>query len=59
MMIRLLLVFFIFSVLINLSIIAWRALSGKEKWSMVKTILYSVLVSLLAVSVMAVIVILF
>ncbi len=58
-MIRLLLVFFIFSVLINLSIIAWRALSGKEKWSMVKTILYSVLVSLLAVSVMAVIVILF
>jgi hypothetical protein len=58
-MIRLLLVFFIFSVLINFSIIAWRALSGKEKWSMVKTILYSVLVSLLAVSVMAVIVILF
>ena len=58
-MIRLWLVFFIFTILINFSIIAWRALSGKEKWSMVKTILYSVLVSLLAVSVMAVIVILF
>jgi hypothetical protein len=58
-MIKLLFVFFIFAVLINFSIIAWRALSGKEKWSTVKTILYSVLVSLLAVSVMAVIVILF
>ena len=58
-MIRLWLVFFIFTILINFSIISWRALSGKEKWSMVKTILYSVLVSLLAVSVMTVIVILF
>jgi hypothetical protein len=58
-MIKLLLVFFIFAVLINFSIIAWRALSGKEKWSKVKTILYSALVSLLAISIMTVIVILF
>ena len=58
-MIRLWLMFFMFAIIIHFSIIAWRALSGKEKWSTVKTILYSALVSLLAVSVMTAIVILF
>jgi hypothetical protein len=58
-MIRLWLVFIVFAVLIHFSIVSWRALSGKEKWSLTKTLGYSIIVSLLAVAVMTTIVILF
>ena len=58
-MIRLWLVFFIFAVLIHFSIISWRSLSGKEKWSLTKTLGYSIIVSLLAVLAMMLMVVLF
>jgi hypothetical protein len=58
-MIRLWLVFIILSVLIYLGITAWRKLEGRERWSLTKSIGYSILVSLLALAVMTTIVILF
>lgn len=58
-MIRILLTFIIFAVLIHLSITSWRALSGKEKWDLTKTMFYSIVVSLLAVAAMFGLVILF
>jgi hypothetical protein len=58
-MIRLWLTFIVFAVLIHFSIVAWRALSGKERWSLTKTLGYSIIVSLLAVAVMTGIVIAF
>ena len=58
-MIRLWLAFAIFAVLIHFGITAWRNLNGKERWTLTKSIAYSILVSLLAGLVMTVIVILF
>ena len=58
-MIRLWLAFAIFAVLIHFGITAWRNLNGKERWTLTKSIAYSILVSLLALMVMTVIVILF
>ena len=58
-MIRLWLVFAVFAVLIHFGITAWRNLNGKERWTLTKSITYSILVSLLAVLAMTVIVILF
>ena len=58
-MIRLWLVFAILAVLIHLGITAWRNLNGQERWTLTKSVTYSVGVALLAVLVMTVIVILF
>jgi hypothetical protein len=58
-MIRLWLVFAILAVLIHLGITAWRNLNGKERWTLTKSVTYSMVVALLAVLAMAVIVILF
>jgi hypothetical protein len=58
-MIRLWLAFAILAILIHLGITAWRNLNGKERWTLTKSIAYSILVSLLALMVMTVIVILF
>ena len=58
-MIRLWLVFIVFAILIHFSIVSWRALSGKEQWTLTKSIGYSIIVSLLAVLVMTILVILF
>ena len=58
-MIRLWLVFAILAVLIYVGITAWRNLNGKERWSLTKSIAYSILVSLLTLAVMTTIVILF
>lgn len=58
-MIRLWLVWIVFAVLIHFSIVSWRALSGKEKWALTKTVSYSIIVSLLAIVVMMFIVVLF
>jgi hypothetical protein len=58
-MIRLWLAFAILTVLIHLGITAWRKMEGKERWTLTKSIAYSILVSLLAVLAMTVIVILF
>lgn len=58
-MIRLWLVFAILAVLIHLGITAWRNLNGKERWTLTKSVTYSMVVALLAVLAMTVIVILF
>lgn len=58
-MIRLWLVFAILAVVIHFGITAWRNMTGKERWTLTKSVTYSVGVALLAVLVMTVIVILF
>jgi hypothetical protein len=58
-MIRLWLAFAILAVLIHLGITVWRKMEGKERWTLTKSIAYSILVSLLALMVMTAIVILF
>jgi hypothetical protein len=58
-MIRLWLAFAILAGLIHFGITAWRKLNGRERWTLTKSIAYSILVSLLALIVMTVIVILF
>jgi hypothetical protein len=58
-MIRLWLAFAILAILIHLGITAWRKIEGKERWTLTKSIAYSILVSLLALMVMTAIVILF
>lgn len=58
-MIRLWLVFAVFAVLIHFGIIAWRKMEGKERWSLTKTVFYSIIVSLLALVVMTALVVLF
>jgi hypothetical protein len=58
-MIRLWLAFAVFAALIHFGITAWRNLNGKERWTLTKSIAYSIIVSLLAVLAMGVLVILF
>lgn len=58
-MIRLWLVFAVLAVLIHLGITVWRKMEGKERWTLTKSVTYSIIVALLAVLVMTVIVILF
>jgi hypothetical protein len=58
-MIKLWLAFAIFAVLIHFGISAWRKMEGKERWTLTKSIGYSILVSLAAVMLMTVFVIAF
>lgn len=58
-MIRFVLVFAILAALIHFGIMGWRSMSGKERWTLTKSLGYSIIVSLLAIVVMTAIVILF
>jgi len=58
-MIRLWLAFAILAVLVHFGIGAWRNMTGKERWNLTKSVMYSIIVALLAVVAMTVIVILF
>jgi hypothetical protein len=58
-MIRLWLVFAVLAALIHFGITAWRKMEGKDRWSLTKSIVYSIIVSLLALAVMTTLVILF
>ena len=58
-MIRLWLVFAILAILIHLGVTAWRKMDGRERWTLTKSLTYSILVSLLAVLVMMLLVVLF
>jgi hypothetical protein len=58
-MFKVLLTFVIFAVLLHLGITAWRNMTGKEQWTLTKSVGYSIIVSLLVVLAMTVIVILF
>jgi hypothetical protein len=58
-MIRLWLAFIILAVLIHFGIQAWQKMAGKDRWSLTKTAVYSIIVSLLALTVMTAIVVIF
>lgn len=58
-MIRVFLAFAILAALIHFGIMSWRSMTGKERWSLTKTVSYSIIVSLLAIVVMMFIVVLF
>jgi hypothetical protein len=58
-MIRLWLVFAILAVIIHFGITAVREMDGKERWTLTKSITYSIIVALLAVLVMMLLVVLF
>jgi len=58
-MIRLWATFLLFTIIIHYAIISWRTLTGKERWSLTKSAIYSIIVALLALAVMTTIVILF
>jgi len=58
-MFRLFVIFVVLAVLIHFGIMAWRSLSGKERWSLTKNLGYSIIVALLATAIMSLIVILF
>ena len=58
-MIKFLLVFVVLALCFNFGITMWRSMSGKDRWSLTKSVMYSIIVALLAVLVMVGIVILF
>jgi len=58
-MIRLWLAFAILAALIHFGLTSWRKLGGKERWSLTKSVGYSIIVALLALVVMVGIVIVF
>jgi hypothetical protein len=58
-MIRVILAFAILAALIHFGITGWRSMTGKERWSLTKTVSYSIIVSLLAIVVMMFIVVIF
>ena len=58
-MIKLVLAFGILAALIHFGIMAWQKMSGSERWSLTKTAIYSIIVSLLAIVVMMFMVVLF
>lgn len=58
-MIRLWFAFIVLAVLIHFGITVWRNMEGKERWALTKTLIYSIIVSSLAMLVMVGIVILF
>jgi hypothetical protein len=58
-MIRFIFLFALLAALIHFGIMGWQKLSGSERWSLTKSLGYSIIVSLLAVVVMTFLVILF
>jgi hypothetical protein len=58
-MVRIIFVFFVFALLVHICITGWRSLSNLERWSLTKSIGYSILVSAIAGMVLTGIVILF
>ena len=58
-MIRIILTFVILAALIHFGIQSWRSMTGKQRWSLTKTLGYSIIISLTAVVLMMFIVVLF
>jgi Na+/H+-dicarboxylate symporter len=58
-MIRIVFAFVILSALIHFGIMAWQKLNNVERWSLTKTLGYSIIVALLAIVVMMFMVVLF
>ena len=51
-MIRVWFAFFVIAGIIHFGIQAWRDMTGKERWSLTKSVSYSIIVALLALVVM-------
>lgn len=58
-MIRIVFAFIVLAVLIHFGIVAWQKMSGSERWSLTKTLGYSIIVALLAIVVLMFLVVLF
>jgi hypothetical protein len=58
-MIRFVFVFVVLAALIHFGIQAWQKMTGKDRWSLTKTAIYSIIVALLAIVVMMFLVVLF
>ena len=58
-MIRLWLACIVIAGLIHFGITAWRNMTGKERWTLTKSVTYSIIVALLAVLVMTLLVVIF
>ena len=58
-MIKIWLSFVILAALIHFGIMAWQKMSGSERWTLTKSVTYSIIVALLAIVVMMFLVVLF
>jgi len=58
-MFKIILAVLVFSLIFHLGITGWRDLTGKERWALTKSILYSIIVGLLAVTAIIFIVLIF
>lgn len=58
-MIRMLLVFFLVFALVSGSIMFWNAMTGREKWQFTKTVFYGIIISMVTVTILTAIVVLF
>jgi hypothetical protein len=58
-MIRFIFAFAIFAILIHFGIMAWQKMSGSERWTLTKSVTYSIIVALLAIVVLMFLVVLF
>ena len=58
-MIRFIFLFALLAALIHFGIMGWQKMSGSERWSLTKSLTYSIIVALLAIVVMMFMVVLF
>jgi hypothetical protein len=58
-MIKVILAFVILAALIHFGIMGWQSMSGKQRWTLTKSLTYSIIVALLAIVAMMFIVVLF
>jgi hypothetical protein len=58
-MIRFIFLFALLAALIHFGITGWQKMSGSERWTLTKSLTYSIIVSLLAIVVMMFLVVLF
>jgi hypothetical protein len=58
-MIKFIFAFVILAALIHFGIMAWQKMSGSERWTLTKSVTYSIIVALLAIVVMMFLVVLF
>lgn len=58
-MIRVILAFFILTVLIGIGISQFRAMNGQEKWELTKIVAYATMCSLLSITLLTALVVLF
>jgi hypothetical protein len=58
-MIRVILAFFIITAFLHFSIVAWQSLNGAQRWSVIKTMSYASVLSIVAMVILSVFIFLF